>query len=598
MYKFKFADIGEGLHEGVVAEIYKNIGDVVKEGDPLFSVETDKVTSDIPSPADGKIVEVLMKEGDTINVGDEIYHIDDGTGIDEKADVKESSASSDEPKIIEEKEEPAPSVVGSLEQSNDLLDFSKFSNQNTKTPETPLKSVDLIIIGSGPGGYLAAEIAGKHGLKTIIAEKDSPGGVCLNVGCIPTKALLHSAKMYHSLKPENLGGLSIKNGEVEINWHSILKHKEDVVKKLVGGVGSILKAPNIELIKGYATIVDKNTVSINNIKYNTKHIIIATGSSPIKLPLKGFDKAREDNIIIDSTQALDLKEIPESLVVIGGGVIGLEFASLYNEFGTKVTILEGLSKIIPPCDDEISAYAAKLAKKAKIDIITNARVISYENGAIQYIHDGVTKSIKTAKVLESVGRRTNVDAIGNIGINLGKRKEIVVNEKMQTSIKHILAIGDVTGAAMLAHVAYAHAKIAVNTILGIDDKYMPFNVPAAIYTYPEISMIGRTEEQLKSENIDYLKVNIPNYILGKSIADGNTEGFTKLLFSKKYGEILGCHMINFNASDIISEVAVIMEMEGTIFNLNKTIHPHPSISETLSECALKATFVWRKANNK
>ena len=591
MYKFKFADIGEGLHEGVVAEIYKNVGDTVKEGDPLFSVETDKVTSDIPSPADGKIVKILMKEGDTIKVGDEIYYIDDGKGdsVEPKAVVKEE----------EEEEKPAPSVVGNLKQSNDLLDFSKFSNVKTGKAEEVgeiTKSVDLVIIGSGPGGYLAAEIASKHGLKTIIAEKNSPGGVCLNVGCIPTKALLHSAKVYNSLKSQNLNGFSFKSSEINFDWNTILKHKEDVVTKLVSGVRSILKTPNIELISGYASIFDKNTVIINDKKYKTKYIIIATGSSPIKLPLKGFDKAREEDVIIDSTQALSLDSIPKSLVIIGGGVIGLEFASLYNEFGTKVTILEGLSRIIPPCDNEISVYATKLAKKANIDIITNAKVISYENNEIKYEHDGAIKSIKADKVLESVGRRTNVDAIGNIGIKLGSRKEIVVNKQMQTSVENILAIGDVTGSAMLAHVAYAHAKIAINTIIGVKDAYNPLIVPAAIYTFPEISMVGRTEEQLKEEKIEYLKVSIPNYILGKSIADGATEGFTKLLFSKKYGEILGCHMINFNASDIISEVALIMEMEGTIFNLNKTIHPHPSISETLSECALKAVFVWEKAN--
>jgi dihydrolipoamide dehydrogenase len=286
-----------------------------------------------------------------------------------------------------------------------------------------------------------------------------------------------------------------------------------------------------------------------------------------------------------------LTEVPKSLVIIGGGVIGLEFATLYNEFGAKVTIIEGLPRILPPCDAEISAMATQIAKDAGISIITNAKVIGYENNEIKYELDGKEQSIPCDKVLESVGRRTNIDAIGNIGIQLGKRKEIIVNEKMQTNIPHILAIGDVVGQAMLAHVAYRHGKIAINTILNIDDKYDQHLMPASIYTYPEISMIGRTEEQLKEEKIDYLKIKVPNYILGKSIADGSTVGFTKLLFGKKYGEILGCHMINCSSSDIIAEVAAFMTMEATIFDIDKTVHPHPSISETIAEAAIRAVFL-------
>ena len=365
---------------------------------------------------------------------------------------------------------------------------------------------------------------------------------------------------------------------------------------LVGGVTGLLKAPNITLIKGYGKIIDKNTVDVDGKKYTTKNIVIATGSSPIQLPLNGFEQARKDDILIDSTKALDLKEIPKSLVVIGGGVIGLEFATLYNEFGTKVTIIEGLSKLVDFCDGEISAMATDIAKKSGITVITSAKVIGFENGAVKYESDGKVSSIKCDKVLESVGRKTNVDAIGNIGIKLGSRKEIIVDEHMRTSIPNILAIGDVIGHAMLAHAAYRHCKIAINTILNIEDKYNQDHMPASIYTYPEISTIGKTEEQLKADKVDYLKVNIPNMMLGKALADGSTLGFTKLLFGKKYGEILGCHMINSHSSDIIAEVAVVMELEGTIFDINKAVHPHPSIGETLAEAALHATFAWQKAN--
>ena len=609
MYKFKFADIGEGLHEGVVAEIYKNVGDDVKEGDPLFSVETDKVTSDIPSPCDGKVAKIFMEVGETIHVGNVVYHIDDGSGpAEDDAPAAAPAPKAEEPK--EEVQEKAPSVVGDLEQSNDILDFSKFGRSGgAAAPAAPAapqstitnfeKEVDLIVIGSGPGGYLAGEVAGKHGLKTIVVEKKSPGGVCLNVGCIPTKTLLHSAKQYSYIKHNNLFGLQVAINDVKVDWKTIIERKNTVVKQLVGGVRMLLKIPNVTLIEGTAKIVERNVVEIDGKNYKTKNIIIATGSSPIKLPLEGFEQARKDKIIIDSTDALALESIPKSLAIIGGGVIGLEFATLYNEFGTKVTIIEGLPSLIANTDKEIAAKATQLAKQAGIDVFTNAKVIGYKNGALVYEHGGKTHSLKADKILESVGRRPNIDVIGeNIGVAIGQRKEIIVDNQMRTNIPNILAIGDVVGKVMLAHVAYRHGKIAINTILNIQDEYDANCMPASIYTYPEISMIGKTEEQLKAEKIDYLKVNVPNNRLGKSLADGSTVGFTKLLFGKKYGEILGCHMINSHSSDIISEMAALMKLEATIFDIDKIVHPHPSISETIAEVGLQAVFAWRKFHKK
>ena len=623
MYKFKFADIGEGLHEGTVAEIYVKVGQQVEEGDSLFSVETDKVTSDIPSPVSGKIAKIEVKVGQLIHVGEEVFHIDDGTGATEAAApapkaeeapvAEEAKEEAKEAPKAEEKQEEAASVVGSIEVSNNLFSFDMFKSKeqiekekkamgNASLPTTgdfdwtkivakgEGEAVDAVIIGAGPGGYRVAEFVAKAGLKTVVVEKEKAGGVCLNVGCIPTKALLKSAAVLEMINKSAFYGLDLK-GSVSLNWKQMQKRKSEVVDKLVSGVEFLMKSVKAELVKGEAEVIDKHNVKVGNRLFTTKIIILATGSTPIMIPLPGFQKAQKDGLLIDSTGALNLPKIPKSLTVIGGGVIGVEFAVLYAELGTKVTILEGGPSILGPLDNDVKKFANDLLKEKGIEVLTNAKVTKITAGAVKYDYEGKTGSVKSEKVLLSVGRRpNNLGLDKTIGLAVDQRGAIKVNSRMQTSINNIFAIGDATGQSMLAHSAYKHAHV-VRSVLrqeGKIDEWDVNKVPACVYTHPEISMIGKTEEQLKAEGVQYVKAVYQNKNVGKVLSDGDEKGFAKLLIDKKHGEVLGAHIVNNNASDMIAEIATLMETEGTIYELVETVHPHPSISEVIYEAALHA----------
>ena len=621
MYKFKFADIGEGLHEGKVGEIYVKVGDEVSEGDSLFSVETDKVTSDIPAPVSGKITEILIKQGETVHVGDDIFHFDTG----EESPQEEVK---DEPKVEvkpESKEESGgASVVGEVKVSNDLFDPSSMfandakketypspsnessasANQSTPTkldldainPNGDGEQVDVVVIGAGPGGYSVAEDLGKQNKKVVVIEKSYAGGVCLNVGCIPTKTLLRTSKIFEYVKNASDFGVDVDIKSLSINWKKALERKNKVVKKLTMGVEGLLKSNKVELVYGEAKVVDKHNITVNDRKFTTKTIILATGSRPIHLPLDGFDSPEGKKAIINSTQALELKEIPKTLAIIGGGVIGIEFGFLFHEMGTKVTIVEGTEQVLGPLDGEVKKFMYDLLIKKGIDVKLNALVKRFEKGSLIFEQDGKKHKIEADKILESVGRiPNNLGLDKTLGIQVGKRGEFVVNEYMQTSIPNIFAIGDAIGKSMLAHTAYKHAHVISKFFKGTPIKWDIKKVPACVYTHPEISAIGYTEEELKAEGIDYIKSIWQNAHVGRVLAESETsEGFTKLLVGKKYGQVLGAHIINNHSSDMIAEVAALIEAEGTVYELASTIHPHPSISEAIYEAAVQAERMLEK----
>ncbi len=609
MYIFKFADIGEGLHEGTVGEINVKVGDAVKEGDTLFTVETDKVTSEIPSPATGKIAKMLFNEGDVIHVGQVIFHIDDGTG-----DAPAEQVTKEEAPAKESGGEKAASVVGDLKVSNDLFSFDNLKSSKATSAPAPKaeattpksastssfdwkaikpkgdgEAVDAVVIGAGPGGYLLAGMLGKAGLKTVCIEKKYAGGVCLNVGCIPTKTLLKTTKLINYGKHAAKYGISVDPSNITYDWKAMQERKTTVSSTLEKGVEGLLKMNKVEFIKGAAKIIDRYNVKVKSRVFTTKLIIIATGSSPRNLPVKGFDEGIKAGIVIDSTGALALKKVPKTLTIIGGGVIGLEFATIYNELGTKVTILEGGPSILGPMDGEVKKLVIKKLKDTGIAVETEVKINKLEKDLVHYTSkDGKDKKVKSEKVLVSIGRTPNNLSIDKTtDVKIGSRGEIEVNEHLQTSVDNIFAIGDVVGQAMLAHTAYAHARV-VNSFLLEDAKvkYNKHRVPGCVYTYPEISSIGKTEEQLKAEGIAYGKSVWQNQSLGKALADGSTDGFVKLLFDKEFGILLGAHIINDTSSDMIGELALLMELEGTIWELANTIHPHPSTSEGIWEAAM------------
>ena len=612
MYKFKFADIGEGLHEGTVGEIYVKVNTKVNEGDSLFSVETDKVTSDIPCPVTGEIKDILIKTGDTIHVGDEIFYIDDGSQ-DNEGVVSETPQ--EPPK--EAASEEAASVVGSIKVSNEMFSFDSFNNNQdevkpaVKTDEEIVNSnqkkmnlpdpsqinptgngeeVDVVVLGAGPGGYDITARLAHEGLKTVCIEDQFAGGVCLNIGCIPTKALLKGAKVHSYIKHAHELGLDLDVKKVKVNWEKMQARKVSISKTLEKAVEFKIKAAKAEFVKGYGEIIDKHNIKVGNKVFTTKYIIIATGSHPISLnKLPGFEKGYKDGTVIDSTGALNLKKLPQKMAIVGGGVIGVEFATLFNELGVDVTILEGSSEILGIMDHDVRKFTLEHLVSQGIKIKTNVKVSKLDNLNVIFENEGKEESIKIDKLLVSVGRVPNhMNLDKKLGINLGQRHEIIVNDIMQTNISNIFAIGDVVGHAMLAHTAYRHAAVLHKAFRGIYKPYNKNTIPGCVYIYPEISAIGKTEDELKKEGTEYEVSLWHNQNIGRALAESDTKGFTKIIYEKEYGLILGAHIINAASSEIITEIGAVMEMEGTIFELADTTHPHPALAEGIYEAVVQA----------
>ncbi|MDE7088004.1 MAG: dihydrolipoyl dehydrogenase [Malacoplasma sp.] len=451
-----------------------------------------------------------------------------------------------------------------------------------------MKKYDLVVIGSGPGGYIAAEQAAKSGLKTLCIESNDFGGVCLNKGCIPTKALLNSAKIHqYVLKAADYGIQGINTNSITLDWSKIIARKNDVVKKLQMGVQGLLKKAKAETIKGLAKIVDANTVSVNDELINFDNLIIATGSSPRKFNLPGFDIGYSEGKILTSDEVLNLPNIPSKFTVIGGGVIGVEFAILFAELGSQVTILQGVDRILEVLDKDVSTEVSKLLTNKGIKIVTNAQIKKYENGKVYYDLNNQEFTEEFEYCLVSVGRAPSTDIVKPLGLELARNGSIITNDYMQTSLKHIYAIGDCTSKVMLAHSAYKNAVVAVNNILNKPTKMDILKVPGCIYTHPQVATVGYTEEQLKELNIPYFAAKYQFSHLGKALADGTTFGFIKLLVSQDCGEILGCHIVGEESSDYISEIALAMETEATVYTISQTIHPHPTYSEIVWEVARK-----------
>lgn len=451
-----------------------------------------------------------------------------------------------------------------------------------------MKSYDLIVIGSGPGGYVAAEQAGKHGLSTLCIESKDYGGVCLNKGCIPTKALLNSSKIQqYVLKASEFGVEGINTSEIYLDWQKIINRKNDVVKKLQMGVQGILKSAKVDSIVGEAKIVDKNTVSVNGELINYKNLIIATGSTARKLNLPGFDIGYSEGKIITSDEALNLPRIPSKFTVIGGGVIGVEFAILFREFGSEVTILQGVDRILEVLDKDVSLEVSKLLMNKGIKIETSVNIKRYENGEIVYEKNGQEFRNNSDFCLVSVGRVPTTDIVKPINIELAPNGSIITNDKMQTSISNIYAIGDCTSKVMLAHSAYKNAVVAVDNILNKSSKMDLLKIPSCIYTHPQVASVGYTEEQLKEKGVKYYSSKFQFSHLGKALADGKTFGFIKMMVDQETGEILGCHIVGEQASNFISEIALAMETECTVNSIASTIHPHPTYAEIIWEVARK-----------
>ena len=446
---------------------------------------------------------------------------------------------------------------------------------------------DLIVIGGGPGGYLAAERAAHKGLKTLLFEKRSMGGVCLNEGCIPSKALLNSAKHYeHALHGDAFG---VTCADVKLDQKAVVARKNKVVKTLVSGVKAKMKAHKVTVVMETATITGKTaegfTVEAAGTAYCAKKLIIAAGSSAVVPPIPGV-KENLGAFVLTNREVLDLEAVPEKLTVIGGGVIGLEMAAYYATVGSKVTVVEMLDHIAGPTDRQISGMLQKQMEKKGVTFLLSHKCLSVAPGVVNVeAPDGQQLAVAADKVLLSIGRRANTEGLGleTIGVEFDRRG-ILIDDQCRTNVENVYAVGDITGRYMLAHTAYREAEVAVNHILGVKDQMRYIANPAVIYTQPEIASVGKTEEELKEEGVPYEMKSLPMVYSGRFVAENEgVDGLCKIIVHKKNRTVLGVHMIGAYAGEIITAATEMIEMYMPVKYLKQIIFPHPTVSEILRE---------------
>lgn len=446
---------------------------------------------------------------------------------------------------------------------------------------------DLIILGGGPAGYLAAERAGDGGLKTLLIEKRALGGVCLNEGCIPSKSLLYSAKIYDYANHSEKYGITVKDASVD--QKKIIERKNKVVKTLVGGIGMQLKRKRVTVETGTGFIAGRNDngfeVKVGDISFTGTHLLIATGSAPVVPPIPGAKEGIENGFIMTNREILDLEVIPKELAIIGGGVIGLEMASYYNSVGSKVTVIEMLDKIAGPTDREISEILRKNYEKKGVIFKLGCKVTSVGENSVTYEENGKSNTVSADKVLLSIGRRPVTKGIGleNIGVYI-ERGAVKTDENMRTNIANVYAAGDINGIFMLAHTAYREAEVAINTILGKKDRMRYSAIPSVIYTNPEVATVGETFESAIEKGYDAELINLSMMYSGRYVAENEGgNGICKLVIDKKYRRLLGAHIIANYASEFIISCVMMIESEMRIEDIKELIFPHPTVCEIIRE---------------
>ena len=440
---------------------------------------------------------------------------------------------------------------------------------------------DIIIIGAGPGGYETAADAAAHGLNVAIVERDQMGGTCLNRGCIPTKALCRNAEVINLMREAEVWG--VKTGELAFDYAPVFERKEAVVKQLREGVEMLMGAPGITAIKGEAILKDANTVVVNGEEYSAKNIIIATGSAPRGLPIEGADLA------MTSDDILAMETLPKSLCIVGGGVIGMEFAAVFCTFGVEVTVIEYCKEILPPFDKDVAKRLKTVLSKRGIKIITSAAVNGITQGedgyTVSYELKGKPQSVTCEKVLMSVGRQPVLpQGLDAVGVTVGRRG-IEVDDNMMTNVPGVYAIGDVNGRMMLAHAASAQGLRALHAIMGKTDDIKLDIVPSAVFTVPELAMVGLTEEQCAEKGLDVTVKKSFFRSNGKAVAMNETDGLIKMIVDNATRQIVGCHICGAHAADLIQEVVTAMNAGATVDLLARSIHGHPTLSEVLLTAA-------------
>lgn len=455
----------------------------------------------------------------------------------------------------------------------------------------PEEKSDVIVIGAGPGGYVAAIRMAQLGLKVTMVEKERLGGVCLNWGCIPSKAMIHAASLYETMKSSAKIGVVAENIRVEMP--QLVSWKNDVVKKLTGGIGQLFKSHGIETVYGTARFKERNSLEVTDASGNARtltarNFLIATGSAPVGLPGIPFD----NKLIIDSTDALDLQQVPEHLVLVGGGVIGLELGVLYAKLGARVSVVELLPQLLPGLDKEVSEALHRSLRRRKMNIHLESRVKSIEKSdqkavVVLETTDGEKSLEPTDKVLVAIGRSPNSRSLDleKIGVKIDAKGFIQVDKQLRTSVPHIFAIGDVVGGPLLAHKASKEGLVASEVIAGRQEELDYRAMPSAIFTDPEVATVGLTQEEATAAGYSVRVGKFPFAASGRALAMDENEGFVKVIADAKTDELLGVHMIGPDVSELIAEAALAIEMGATAEDLALTVHAHPTLPESLMEAA-------------
>lgn len=450
---------------------------------------------------------------------------------------------------------------------------------------------DVLVIGAGPGGYVAALRASQLGAKVGIVEDTFIGGVCLNVGCIPSKALLRSAEVYETLQDAKQFGIQVE-GTIRPHWPAIQKVKDQAVQRLTTGVGALLRKAEVTVLEGRGRFSDAHTITVSSAEstqqVEAEKVIIATGARPVRLPLPGFDLEG----VLDSTGALNLDALPASLLIVGGGVIGVEFANIFASFGVEVVVIEMLDRLLPMMDPEISAEITRALRRKKVSsyVDSRARQIMRQGDVLQVSVETPEgeEQFDVEKVLVAVGRRANVEDMGLEAIGVEVDRGIVVNERMETNVPGVYAIGDVTGKWWLAHVAMKEGVVAAENACGHGAKMAYKTVPSCVFTRPEVATVGLTETEAREQGYDVAVGKFPFMANGKAVTYGERTGFVKIVSEARYGEVLGLHIVGPHASDLILEGGLALQLEATLEEIDAAIHAHPTLGEAVAEAALDA----------
>ncbi|ABV93706.1 dihydrolipoyl dehydrogenase [Dinoroseobacter shibae DFL 12 = DSM 16493] len=558
----KVPDIGDFTDVPVVS-ILVAVGDTVAEEDPLIELESDKATMEVPSPAAGVVKEIKVAEGDNVSEGTVIM-------------VFESSGAEEAPKGADE----APAAAAAPE---------AVAATGTATGPGDVHG-EVVVLGSGPGGYTAAFRAADLGKKVVLIERyPSLGGVCLNVGCIPSKALLHVAKVI--TEAEEMGAHGVSFGKPKVDLDELRAFKDSVIGQLTGGLSGLAKGRKVEVVTGYGKFTGPNMIAVEGedgvTTVSFDQCIIAAGSEPVNLPF-----LPEDDRIIDSTGALELKDIPKRMLILGGGIIGLEMACVYDALGSDITVVEFMDQLMPGADKDIVKPLHKRIEGRYENILLKTKVTGVEalKKGLKVTFEDAKGELTTDtfdKVLVAVGRKPNgalIDA-EKAGVAVDERGFIAVDSQQRTGVAHIFAIGDLVGQPMLAHKAVHEGKVAAEVCAGHNRHFDARLIPSVAYTDPEVAWCGVTETDAKAKGIAYEKGVFPWAASGRSLSNGRSEGITKLLFDPEDDRVIGACIVGTNAGDLISEVALAIEMGADAVDLGHTIHPHPTLSETVNFAA-------------